>query len=147
MTKISGSTFYFKKVFPSVWFGFLGFFLLVGASSGHAPPFFFIVPVVMAIFGYTFFKKMLWNLADEVVDAGDHLIFRKGDKEQRVRLEDIINISYMHMSSPEIVTLHVRSPGPLGTELAFNLPARLRLFSKSPMVAKLIERVDRARRA
>jgi hypothetical protein len=37
MKKISGSTLYFKKIFPTVWFGFLAIFfvvsLLLGATS------------------------------------------------------------------------------------------------------------------
>ena len=51
---------------------------------------FLIVPCLMAIFGFFFFKKLLWDLADEVFDEGDSLLFRKGKKEQRVNLKDII---------------------------------------------------------
>jgi len=44
---------------------------------------------------------MVWDLADEVFDKGNELIFRKGGKEQRGNLREIINIDYAHMSSPE----------------------------------------------
>ena len=91
------------------------------------------------------FKKMAWDLADEVYDNGDSLVFRKDTKEQVVPLEEIINIDYSHLGSPERVVVHVRDKGPIGDELAFALPMRLNIFSKSPLVRKLIERVDEAR--
>src|SRR5262249_27875281 len=129
-----------------MWFGFLIFILVGVASSGEALSMFFIVPIVMGVFGFALFKRLVWDLADEVLDAGNYLIFKRGDKEQVVKLEDIINISYTQMSSPERVTVHVRSSGPIGKELAFSVPVRFNPFSKSPIVSELIERVDKAKR-
>ena len=147
MTKISGSTFYFKKLFPALWFGFLVLFLLTASrASGGESIMFYIVPVVMAAMGYGLFKKLVWDLADEVYDAGDRLIFRKGGQEQIVRLDEITNVDYAHMHSPERITLHLRSPGLLGKELVFNPPMRLNPFTRSTLVSDLIERVDKARR-
>jgi hypothetical protein len=91
------------------------------------------------------FKKMVWDLADEVYDHGSLLEFRRGNKVQRVQFKEIINIDYNHMSSPERVVVHIKEEGPLGKELAFSLPMRLNPFSKPPYVRKLIERVDEAR--
>ncbi|MCT8127414.1 hypothetical protein H1D31_15500 [Alishewanella sp. BS5-314] len=147
MKKISGSTFYFKRLFPTVWFGFLAFFIITAASSGAMSEsfMFMVVPVFMAVFGFVFFKKLLWDLADEVYDEGDSLLFRKGGKEQRVYLKEIINISHTQMQSPEKVVIQLRSEGTIGKELAFNPPMRFNLFSKNPMVNELIERVDRAK--
>ncbi|WP_444888653.1 hypothetical protein [Microbulbifer sp. JMSA008] len=147
MKKISGTTFYFKKLFPSIWFGFLTLFLLTSLIAGAAKEslMFLVMPVFMAAFGFFFFKNLLWDLADEVYDDGDSLLFRKGGKEQKVLLKDIVNISYNQMSSPERIILHVRSGGAIGKELAFNPPMRLNPFSKNPIVTELIERVDRAR--
>jgi hypothetical protein len=147
MKKISGSTFYFKKLFPAVWFGFLAFFFITSLLSGamSESPMFLVVPIFMAVFAFVFFKKLLWDLADEVYDEGESLLFRKGGKEQRVLLKDIINISYAQMNSPERVVLQVRSDGAIGKELAFNPPTRFNPFSKNPIITELIERVDRAR--
>lgn len=147
MKKISGSTFYFKKLFPSVWFGILAFFLITSLFSGATSEsfMFLVVPVFMAIFGFFFFKKLLWDLADEVYDEGESLLFRKGSKEQRVHLKDIINVSYAQMNSPERVVLQVRTDGEIGKELAFNPPMRFNPFSKNPIIVELIERVDRAK--
>ena len=147
MKKISGSNLYFKKLFPLVWFGFLAFFLVISLVAGAAKEslMFIFIPIFMAIFGFFLFKKLLWDLADEVYDEGESLLFRKGDQEQRVYLKDIINISNTQINSPERVVLHVRSKGAIGKELAFNLPIRFNFFSQNPIIIELIERVDRAR--
>lgn len=147
MKKISGSTFYFKKLFPSVWFGFLAFFVIAAAASGAMSESFLfaVVPIFMAVFGFIFFKKLLWDLADEVYDNGDSLLFRKGNKEQRVFLKDIVNISYTQMQSPERVVIQVRENGEIGKELVFNPPIRFNVFSQNPIVSELINRADRAK--
>ncbi len=149
MKKISGSTFYFKKLFPTFWFGFLGFFLVVSffVSDGNEESIpFLIVPAMMGVFGFFLFKKLVWDLADEVYDHGDSLEFRKGGRIQRVNLTDIVNIDYAGMRSPERVVIHTRTEGPIGKELAFCPPMRFFTFSKNPLVLELIERVDAARR-
>ena len=68
-------TFFYKRVFPVMWFGFLAVFFLTALMKGLAAnsisnlPF-LIVPVVMAIIGYQFMKRMAFDLADEVSDLG-----------------------------------------------------------------------------
>ena len=42
-----------------------------------------IVPVLMAIIGYRFMKKLVFNLIDEVFDVGDALLVRSGGWEKR----------------------------------------------------------------
>jgi hypothetical protein len=152
MKKISGSTFYFKKIFPTLWFGGLGLFFvnfLILGPSEESPIFleglFLAAPLVMAVFGYALFKKLVWDLADEVYDNGHELIFRTRSKEQRVNLQDIINIDYSHMGSPERVVVHTMSEDPIGKELVFTLPIRFNPFAKNPFVRELIERVHQAR--
>lgn len=78
----SRMTFFYKRVFPIIWFGFLAVFFLIALVKGLATdpisnlPF-LIVPVVMAIVGYQLMKKMAFNLVDEVFDLGDALLVRK----------------------------------------------------------------------
>ena len=147
MIKISKNTFFDKKLFPSIWFSFLGIFLVASFSSsnlkGAAIGAFFVL--LMAAFGFFLYRKLIWELADEVFDRGDALVFRKGKSEQIVKLTEIINIEYSHLVSPERVTIYTRNPGPLGDELAFSPPFRFNIFSKSPLVKDLIRRVDEAR--
>lgn len=147
MKKISGSTLYYKKIFPTIWFGLLGFMIILQLASGKASFFTLIFPLAMAAFGFVLFRKLVWDLVDEAYDYGDALLFRNGEVEQKVELSEIINIDYTDMSAPERVTVHCRNSGSLGKEIVFTLPTRFNPFSKSPVVRDLIERVDTSRRA
>ncbi|TLU84749.1 MAG: hypothetical protein FDX30_05500 [Chlorobium sp.] len=147
MKKISGSNVYFKKVFPFLWFGFLAFFFVTSLESGAGcnSVMFYIIPIFLTVFGYFLFKRLVWDLVDEVYDLGDELLFRKGGTEQHVKLRDIVNIDCAPMNSPERITVNVRHEGPLGKELVFNPPMRMFTFTRNPLIKELIERVDRAR--
>jgi hypothetical protein len=154
MKRISSkSTFFYKRVFPSFWFGFLAFFVLAGSLASrrtHATPVpFLIVPVVMAVFGYVLFRKMIFDLVDEVWDDDNALIVKNAGAEDRVPLGNIINIGYSSFTSPERVTLTLRDAGSLGKEVTFVPEVHslwLRGFSRNPIIGELIERVDQARR-
>jgi hypothetical protein len=83
----SKMTFFYKRVFPIIWFGVLAVLFLVGLIKGLADPFsnlpFLIVPIVMAIFGYQFMKRITFNLVDQVFDLGDALLVRGGGQEEQ----------------------------------------------------------------
>src|SRR5665213_492772 len=152
MQRISSrSTFLYKRIFPLFWFGFLVLFIILPMfgkrPEGGFPVMFFVTPVVMAGFGYFLLRKLIFDLADEVSDAGDSLIVRFGSEQERVPLSEIMNVSYTYMTSPSRVTLTVRNPGRFGKEISFCPPQRLLPFAKSPIVTNLIERIDAARRA
>jgi hypothetical protein len=151
MQRISSrSTFFMKRVFPVVWFGFLAFIFVVpfiAKKSGNSPPIvFFIMPAIMAAFGYFIIRKLVLDLADQVFDAGDSLVVRFGNDEERIPLSEIINVSYAYMMNPPRVTLTLRNAGRFGKEVAFSPPQTFIPFGKSPIVADLIGRVDVARR-
>jgi hypothetical protein len=151
MQRISSrATFYQKRVFPVIWFGFLAFFLLTAARvktpGNRLPIAAIVIPVFMGAFGYFLMKKLVFDLADEVQDAGDALIVRFGTQEERIPLSEIINVSYSYLSNPARVTLTLRTPGRFGKEVSFSPPSTFLPFVKSPIVADLIERSDAARR-
>lgn len=151
MQRISSrNTFFAKRIFPVIWFGFLVFFVavtLVSKPKGGLPVVVFLVPACMAVFGYVLMKKLVFDLADEVLDAGDALVVRFGSEQERISLSEIINVSYSYMVNPPRVTLTLRTPCLFGKEVSFSPPTRFVPFAKSPIVAELIERVDAARRA
>jgi hypothetical protein len=152
MLRISSrSTFLYKRIFPLFWFGFLAIFIMVPLfgkrPEGGFPVVFFIMPVIMAGFGYFLLRKFVFDLADEVSDTGDSLVVRFGSEQERIPLCEIINVSYTYMTSPSRVTLTVRNPGRFGKEVSFCPPQRFLPFARSPIVANLIERIDAARRA
>lgn len=143
MRQISKLPFILKWGFPIFWFGLLGLITIVGLTNGRAHTTEIIAPIVLAVFGLFIMKKLIWELADEVFDGGDFLLFRKGDLEQRVQLQDITNIEHAALSSPPRVTIYCRTPGALGTKLAFTLSPALNPFAKPKIFRELSERIDR----
>ena len=152
MTQISSRmTFFYKRVFPIFWFGFLTLFIIgpgvIAWTSGNAPPpMFFAVPIFMMVFGYFLMKRFVFNLVDEVLDAGDALLVKNGGQQERIPLADITNISYAQMMNPPHVTLSLRQPSSFGDKVTFCAPTRLLPFAPSPVIDDLIRRVDAARR-
>jgi hypothetical protein len=152
MERISSSqTFFVKRIFPALWFGFLVVFLAIGATQGdfRREPMLVIQPLVMVAIGALVFRKFLWDLADEVRDAGENLIVRKGGIEERVALSNVMNVDSSQFSNPRRVTLRLRKPGRLGGEIVFVPKSSFQLnpFARNPVAEMLIQRIDRLRQA
>ena len=146
MRRISSDwTFFYKRVFPLLWFGFLVVFVGIGVVNGQGP-LVVIVPIAMIGFGYFIMQKLVFDLVDEVCDDGDALVVKNRGQEQRIALADIKNVNYSPFISPPRVTLSLRRPTVFGEQITFCAPVRLVPFSQSPVIADLIERVDHARR-
>jgi hypothetical protein len=146
-------TFLHKRVFPLVGFGIAVFFMTIpflapsiGGTTTGSPFEFVLVPVFMIVVGYFMMKKLVFDLVDEVLDAGDALVIRNGHLEERVALSDIINVSYSQFVHPPRVTLSLRNPTLFGDRVSFCPPASFMPFSTNPIVDELIRRVDAARR-
>ena len=154
----SKRTFFMKRVFPVLWLGFIGIGLvvpfLVPATPRnpalHVPPpqLFLIVPLLMLVFGFFLFRKLIWDLADEVEDFGDYLRVRRGGIDERVNLADVMNVSMSQFTNPPRLTLRLRKPGAFGDEIVF-IPqtqgVRFNPFARNPVAERLIQRVDRLR--
>ena len=145
----SRSTFFYKRIFPIIWFGFLAVFfataLFMGSSGSEFPLPFLIGPPAMAIFGYYIMKKLVFDLVDEVVDLGDALLVKNGNQEDRIALSDIMNVNYSPLINPPRVTLSLRRPSLFGATVTFCAPVRFVPYSTSPVIDALIARVDTAR--
>ena len=152
MTLISSrATAFYKRGFPILWFGFLLVLivmpLIVSSQTGQwAQPTFFIVPIMLMAIGYYVFKRIIFNLVDQVYDLGDALLVRNGTQEERIALSDITNVSYTPLMNPPQVTLSLRQPTAFGVKLTFCAPKRFVPFGSSPVIDELIRRVDAARR-
>jgi len=157
MEKISRPTFFLKRVFPALWLGGVGVGAVVAATAffsgkdagGHPLPIMvLVVPLLMLVFGFTLFRKLIWDLADEVEDFGDYLRVRRGSVEERVNLVDVMNVSMNQFSNPRRLSLRLRKPGAFGDEIVF-IPQtqglRLNPFARNPIAERLIQRVDRLR--
>ena len=149
----SKQTYFSKRVFPVLWLGGVTIFLVFGlatATSHKVPvdPMLLVVPVVMLVFGFVLFRKLLWDLADEVRDGGSFLLVRKGPVEQRIPLANISNVSMSQLTNPKRLTLRLRTPCEFGDEVVF-IP-RAPLFSLNPFARNavaedLMRRVYQAR--
>jgi hypothetical protein len=150
----SGMTFFYKRIFPVIWFGFLALFMaapfvvpMIGGSISGSPMAFFFAPVMMIV-GYFAMKRLVFDLVDEVLDAGDALIIRNGHLEDRIALADITNVGYARFMNPPRVTLSLRHRGMFGDQVSFCAPVALMpTFSTSPIIDELIKRIEAARTA
>ena len=147
-------TFFYKRLFPIFWFGLLLVFVvfaLIGGRAGSETPIqVFIVPLFMAVFGYVIMKLLVFDLVDQVWDAGEALVVKNNNQEDRIPLANIINVSHSTFMNPARVTLTLRSPCRFGKEVAFSPVVSVRQsfnpFARPRIVTELIERVDSARR-
>jgi len=145
----SRATFLNKRVVPAIWFGLSlapMAVLFVWPEKHFSPVPFLFMPLVAIAIGYFALKKRLFDLADEVWDAGDALLIRKGGNEQRIPISEIMNVSYAELRSPPRVTLSLRTPSVFGEHISFCAPIRIVPLSRSPIIVELIERVRAARR-
>lgn len=145
MNVISSKNTWSKKIFPIIWFGFLGVFILIGILSGTLMA--VVGPLIMIIFGYFLMKKLVWDLVDQVIDNGDHLLVKNKDEEEIIYLNNIMNISSSTNQSPPRATLRLRSPCKFGEEISFSPKTEFGFnpFSKNKIVEDLIVRIDKAK--
>lgn len=150
MIKISSKfTFFHKKLFPLLWFGFLASFIFDALKDRiyEKAPIVLLVPCLMVVAGIIIMNKLVWNLADEVYDCGEFLLIKKSGHEERVQLSNIMNISASTNMNPQRITIKLVQPGMLGAEIAFSpaTPFTINPFSKNKISEDLIVRVDQAR--
>ncbi|NRA54895.1 MAG: hypothetical protein HRU23_12185 [Gammaproteobacteria bacterium] len=123
--QISNSTFFDKKVFPSLLFTFLTFMVisvpLAAGENGTTTmgSIAILAAILMAIFGYIFMQEQFFDLMDEVYDDGDALVFKNSGKEIRVNLRDILDLSSEMTSARRKVTLLLNHETELGHKLTF----------------------------
>ena len=149
MQRISSRlTFFHKRVVPVLSFLCLALVLITILRSG--PDLFSVLFFAIFVFGgYAYMKYLgLFDLVDEVLDAGDALIVRNGDREERVPLADIIDVSYKQptFGRPQLghqhpVTLRLQRPSQFGDEITF-WP---RPGAASAVIEDLIRRTEAAR--
>jgi len=70
----SSTTFFYKRIFPILWFGILGVTLLVALKDGAEGLPFVLLPLVMMAFGYVIMRLLIFDMLDQVLDDGDALV-------------------------------------------------------------------------
>ena len=152
MKRISSKwTFFYKRIFPVIFMGFLGFFVLTMISSAIAGE--RVEEVVFSMFVVLFLlivlvivmKLLVWDLVDEVWEGRDFLLVKNKQQEQRIALSEFMNVSYSGYVNPPRITLMLRKPSKFGSEIAFIPLFRMFPFTMPPFAKDLIKRIDAAR--
>jgi hypothetical protein len=124
MTRISSpSTVSYKRFYSALYVGLpLTGVLYLGLTlhSHHAPPNvimpFLGLPLLLSVFGYWAMTRVL-KVADEVLDAGNALLVRRGGQEERIAFSDIKTVSYEPGGkTPANITLSTRLPTVFGSD-------------------------------
>lgn len=142
----SRSTFLVKRFYP--WFCVAVAVLVLAAAivsgnagKGYAP---MSAPLIMSVAAYLVLRMLVWNLADEVVDMGDHLIVRRGRREAQVAMDDIAEVVEWVYVNPRRITLKLRKPCAFGNQIAFSPASAFTPFEGSPIAADLLRRSKHA---
>lgn len=154
MKKISsGQTFFLKRVFPFLFLlpvAVLIRIVLLGSATGKSVDPLVLLPLgLMLVVVAVVYRKLIWDLADEVQDGGTFLLVRRRGIEERVQLADVLNVSMTQFTNPPRLSMRLARPGKFGDEIVFvpTLPGfRLNPFARNAIAEDLIQRVDRARR-
>ena len=147
----SGSTFFSKRVFPTLWFGFLGFFFVEHAwqvANGTGQWSWSAVTglAALGLVGLGVMSAWVFDLADHVYDAGDHLIVQRGKREARITFSEIASVRETYLINPPRITLRLREPCVFGREVVFSprFPMPWSPFRNGPIAKDLIERAKAA---
>src|SRR5215470_8816587 len=112
----SKMTFFFKRVSPILWlFGVLSVLGVLSESGEEPSTILLLIGAATLVFIFVYWFVVL-KLADEVLDAGNALVVRKGGREERIALSDIKDIKYSpyRFDHPPSVTLSLRRPSVFG---------------------------------
>ena len=152
MVRISTrQTAFLKRGFPTFWVVILAVIAVSVSADPHVAPrdraivYYGVIPPI-ALLGWFLWRKLLSNLADEVWDAGDELVVRDRGVEAHVPLSNIVNVSCEWLTNPQRITLTLREPSMLGSEIVFAPLVQWVLLRRSPIADDLVRRVEEARR-
>jgi hypothetical protein len=125
MKRISrSSAVFYKRAMPLLWAVFM---LMITVSlagdivrgNSHVS-FVDLLPFwAIGAFAYVVNWLLTYGLADEVWEAGDHLVVRTGAMSVRLPIADIESVSEFPFSRPRRITLQLERPGLLGCAVVF----------------------------
>jgi hypothetical protein len=150
MKRISSKmTLFYKIGVPLIWFGVpvIATATLLFGDTAEKEYTFLIGPCVFLVLGFFLLRKLVWNLADEVLDGGDYLLVKSRGYEERVALSNIMNVNASTYVNPPRITLKLVTPAAFGGEVAFvpRTSFTLNPFAKNPVAEDLVLRAYHAR--
>lgn len=144
-----GSTYYWSRVFPGLWTGVLGIFVVLvwlGALGDAAEPMGVKVGITAAwAVASTVFFRLFSGLKDVWLD-GDDLLVGDPTRGTRVSLRDVREVRESRLRQVKSITLELGRPTPWGDSITF-VPKGLKTFlfpyTSSPVADKLRTRTQR----
>lgn len=145
----SRQTFFIQRLFPVIWFGILAVIAAVAlvamvVTHAYKPLVFILIgTAIMGIIGHFVMRKLVFDLRDEVWDAGSELLVRNRDEDAHIPLANIVNISCAGYTHPPRITLMPQQAGCFGKDMIF-CPKGISfsLFSRNRVARELVESVD-----
>lgn len=138
-----------KRLFPVLWCCVTGMGAVIAFGEGalESRPALVFGPAAMGVFGLLLWWLLASDLADEVLDCGDHLLVRRGGAQDRVFFSNIMDVETPSNVSPSRITLHLLTPTKLGARVAFSPVAgkSLNPFVENPLAEELVLRARVAR--
>ena len=138
-----------KRIFPVLWSSVtvMGALIAFGEGALESRPALVFGPVVMGVCGLLLWWLLASDLADEVLDCGDHLLVRRGGIQDRVFFSDIADVETSSSVSPSRIILCLVMPTKVGTRVAFTPAAAnsLNPFVKNRLAEELAHRAREAR--
>jgi len=132
-----------KQPFPGMALVVLGAMLVGGVFSRPLQPLSVLFALGLVASAVLIQRALARDLADEVVDGGDHLLVRSNGIEEKVMLSDVATIRRGFGHNPERLILTLRRPGRLGDTIAF-IPSKIRWFPyvEHPLACELRTRAQ-----
>jgi hypothetical protein len=141
----SSSTFVPKYVFPFLWVAGMAYLAGVAVVEGRFSD--ALVPVLLAVVVLVFQRFLVSELADQVVDLGDHLVVKRGLQTERIPLSSIVEVTESVGVNPPAITLRLAKPSKFGRLVSFTpiSSARFNPVAEHSLVSELRDRSLAAR--
>lgn len=127
MQKISSEgTYFYKRIFPTFFFGFLLLLLTIVVFNGSeinpksTYALLIVIPIFMIVIGFLIFKSSTFIIVDEVFDFSDYLLIKQSDNKIQVKLIQIQDIEYISGRQLKLI-FHLKEECSLGMKIIFIL--------------------------
>lgn len=138
---LSSSPYFFKKIVPVLWL--LGcIYVVADAVRSGESPLFIAGTVVVLTLGFAATRQTTGDLADEVLDGGDHLVVRFGERREPLLLRNVGLVKKSRLARR--VELVLIEPGTFGPVIAFMPRGSLGTAVMNTVVEDLERRVRTA---
>jgi hypothetical protein len=103
-------------------------------------------PLAFVGTGIGVFATLVWwfcfgRVCDEVWDEGSALVVRNREIKERIELIDIVDVRCNYAFRPEQLTLGLRRPCRLGSQIRFLIPYRHFPWGPPPLYTSLVARI------